>query len=175
VLIANLAFSYYRGGVLELSDSEIERTFCRLVYPLHRLIRAVLPQMLARQHGKIVVVGSASALRGRAGISLYAAARGAQHAYVCNVAVESAPHVQINSVGQTFVENPSYFPDPTSNRRVQTAHRTSPRGAARNWPGISQLVLFLAGSESVFFFGQVISFFMGMDLNLPRRFIPKSD
>jgi 2-keto-3-deoxy-L-fuconate dehydrogenase len=79
VLIANLAFSYYRGGVLELSDSEMERTFCRLVYPLHRLIRAVLPQMLARRHGKIVVVGSASALRERAGISLYAAARGAQH------------------------------------------------------------------------------------------------
>jgi hypothetical protein len=39
VRIANLAFSYYRGCALALSDSEMERTFRRLVYPLHRLTR----------------------------------------------------------------------------------------------------------------------------------------
>jgi 2-keto-3-deoxy-L-fuconate dehydrogenase len=37
----------------------------REVRPLHRLTRAVLPQMLARRKGKIVVVGSATGLRGQ--------------------------------------------------------------------------------------------------------------
>jgi hypothetical protein len=37
--------------------------FERLVLPLHRLIRTVLPQMIERRKGKIVVVGSAGIAR----------------------------------------------------------------------------------------------------------------
>jgi NAD(P)-dependent dehydrogenase (short-subunit alcohol dehydrogenase family) len=37
--------------------------------------------------------------------------RGAQHAYVRGVGVEVAPYnMQVNATGQTFVENPTYFP-----------------------------------------------------------------
>jgi NAD(P)-dependent dehydrogenase (short-subunit alcohol dehydrogenase family) len=39
-------------------------------------VRAVLPDMLAAQDGRIVLFGSAHALRGRAGASAYAAAKG---------------------------------------------------------------------------------------------------
>ena len=46
----------------------------RQVRPLHRLTRAVLPQMLARRKGKIVVVGSATALRGQPRRAAYSAA-----------------------------------------------------------------------------------------------------
>ena len=73
--------------------------------------RAVLPQRSSARAGKIVVVGSASAMRGTATRTCYGAARGAQHAYVKNVGIEVAPHnVQVNATGQIFVENPTYFP-----------------------------------------------------------------
>ena len=40
------------------------RAFRHLVDPLPRLVRAVLPQMIGRRSGKILLLGSASALRG---------------------------------------------------------------------------------------------------------------
>ena len=87
------------------------RVFRHLVDPLPRLVRAVLPQMIARRSGKILVIGSASALRGMKRASTYSAARGAQLAYVQAVGVEVAPHnVQVNAIAQNFVENPTYFP-----------------------------------------------------------------
>jgi hypothetical protein len=63
-----------------------------IFYPLHRLVRAVLPQMLERKRGKIVVVGSTAGIKGRSGgVALYGAARGAQHAYMRNLAGGRAP------------------------------------------------------------------------------------
>lgn len=80
VLIANLAASYSGALVEGVEESELDMMFDRLVRPLHALTRAVLPQMKERRRGKIVVVGSASALKGAPGRAAYGAARGAQHA-----------------------------------------------------------------------------------------------
>jgi 2-keto-3-deoxy-L-fuconate dehydrogenase len=67
--------------------------------------------MVRRRAGKVLVIGSASALRGMKRASTYSAARGAQLAYVQAVGVEAAQHqVQINAIAQNFVENPTYFP-----------------------------------------------------------------
>ena len=53
VLIANLASNNYSGTpVTELQDRHWERTFDIMVHPLHRLTRAVLPQMQERQQGR---------------------------------------------------------------------------------------------------------------------------
>jgi NAD(P)-dependent dehydrogenase (short-subunit alcohol dehydrogenase family) len=92
-------------------DDEWRLVFSHLVDPLPRLVRAALPQMVERRSGKILVLGSASALRGMKRASTYSAARGAQLAYVQAVGVEVAPHnVQVNAIAQNFVENPTYFP-----------------------------------------------------------------
>ena len=64
-----------------------------------------------RYAGKILVIGSASALRGMKRTSTYSAARGAQLAYVQALGVELAAHgVQVNAIAQNFVDNPTYFP-----------------------------------------------------------------
>ncbi len=66
---------------------------------------------MARRVGKVLVVGSASALRGTKRASTYSAARGAQLAYVQAVGVELAPHsIRVNAIAQNFVDNPTYFP-----------------------------------------------------------------
>jgi 2-keto-3-deoxy-L-fuconate dehydrogenase len=111
VLVANLSIPNPRALAHETTDEDWSAVFDKIVHPLHRLVRSVLPQMIDRRSGKIVVVGSAAALRGTSNRSCYAAARGAQHAYVRSVGVEVAPHnVQVNATGQIFVENPTLFP-----------------------------------------------------------------
>jgi len=111
VLVANLALAAPTTPAPDVDDTEWQAVFRHLVDPLPRLVRAVLPQMIERRSGKILVIGSASALRGMKRASTYSAARGAQLAYVQAVGVEVAPHnVQFNAIAQNFVENPTYFP-----------------------------------------------------------------
>ena len=111
VLVANLALAAPSTPAVDVDDDEWRRVFAALVDPLPRLVRAAAPQMITRRRGKILVIGSASALRGMKRASSYSAARGAQLAYVQAVGVELAPHhVQVNAIAQNFVDNPTYFP-----------------------------------------------------------------
>jgi 2-keto-3-deoxy-L-fuconate dehydrogenase len=111
VLVANLAYRAPTTPAVEVDEDEWRAVFAALVDPLPRLVRAAAPAMIARRSGKVLVVGSASALRGMKRASTYSAARGAQLAYVQAVGVELAPHqVQVNAIAQNFVDNPTYFP-----------------------------------------------------------------
>ena len=111
VLVVNLAMPAPSTLATEAGDDEWREAFAVLVDPLRRLVQAVLPPMIERRAGKILLMGSASALRGMKRASTYSAARGAQLAYVQAVGVEVAPHnVQVNAIAQNFVDNPTYFP-----------------------------------------------------------------
>lgn len=160
VLVANLAIDQPRTTVLETDDALFRTMYEAMVFPLHRLVKAVLPQMIERRKGKIVVVGSASALKGMPNYSAYGSARGAQPAYVQDVGVEVAPHnVQVNAIAQTFVENPSYFPESyQATDEFKERIKGAPLGRlAKGWESAA-LALFLAGDESDFFVGQVFPF-----------------
>jgi len=111
VLLANLSLPAPRSIAVEATDAEWRHVFENLVDPLPRLVRAVLPQMIERRGGKILLLGSAAALRGQKRASTYSAARGAQLAYMQTVGIEAAAHqVQVNAIAQNFVDNPTYFP-----------------------------------------------------------------
>jgi len=110
-LIANLAMPAPQTLAADVSDAEWSMVFRTMVDPLHWLVRAVLPQMIDRGRGKILLMGSASALRGINRTSSYCAARGAQISFIQAVGVEVARHnVQVNAIAQNFVDNETYFP-----------------------------------------------------------------
>ena len=110
-LIANLAIAAPATPAEGVGDDEWRAVFAALVDPLPRLACAVLPGMIARGAGKILVMGSAAALRGINRASTYSAARGAQIAWVQALGAEVARHgIQVNAIAQNFVDNPSYFP-----------------------------------------------------------------
>ena len=111
VLVANLAAPAHLGvAAAEMPDDLWQTMFDVMVHPLHRLTKAVLPQMMARQQGKILVYGSATGVKGMAGITAYSSARHAQVGYVRSTGIEIAPHnIQMNLIAQNFVENPVYF------------------------------------------------------------------
>ena len=160
VLVANLAAVNPKTRVGETSDEDWARMFQVMVDPLHRMTRSVMPQMLERRRGKVVVIGSASALRGMPNWSAYSAARGAQLAFVRAVGIEVAPdNVQVNAIAQSFVENPSYFP-PEYQRTEQFSRRLEelPIGRLATAREDALLALFLASEESNFLVGQVVPF-----------------
>ena len=160
ILIANLMLRNPRKSLVDTTDELWIEQFDAMVHPLHRLVRTVLPQMMGRRAGKIVVIGSANALRGTAPRAAYSAARGAQLSYVRSAGFEAAAYnVQINAIAQNFVANPTSYPD-HERAKPEFAARLAevPIGrVAEGWESAA-MVLFLSGSESNFFCGQVFPF-----------------
>ncbi len=158
VLIANLALPAPSTLALEVSDAEWREVFAALVDPLPRLLQAVLPGMVERGRGKVIVIGSASALRGMRRASTYSAARGAQLSYVQAVGVELAhQNIQINAIAQNFVDNPTYFPAEVQvNPRFQERlKREVPLGRLVSAREDAEFVAYLCSEAANCFVGQV--------------------
>jgi NAD(P)-dependent dehydrogenase (short-subunit alcohol dehydrogenase family) len=82
VLVLNLGIPAPRTAATDIGDEEWRRAFAAMVDPLPRFMRAVLPPMIARRGGKILLMGSASALRGIPNTATYCAARAAQIGFI---------------------------------------------------------------------------------------------
>ena len=158
ILVVNLAIPAPTTEVTLVSEEEWNDTFEALVHPLPRLFQAVLPAMIERRAGKILVMGSASALRGMKRASTYSAARGAQLAYVQAVGVEVAIHnVQVNAIAQNFVDNPTYFPaEVQANPRFQERlKREVPLGRLVAAKEDAEFAAYLCSESAGCFVGQV--------------------
>ncbi len=158
VLVANLACQAPATPASEVTDTEWQEIFGALVDPLPRLVRAAARDMISHRAGKILVVGSASALRGMRRASTYSAARGAQLAYVQAVGVELAAFgVQVNAIAQNFVDNPTYFPpEVQANPRFQERlRREVPLGRLVSAREDALFAAYLCSDAADCFVGQV--------------------
>ena len=158
VLLANLSIPAPSTPAAQVSEEEWQAVFAALVTPLPRLCAAVLPQMVERRAGKILLMGSASALRGMKRASTYSAARGAQLAYIQAIGVEMAEHnIQINAIAQNFVENPTYFPpEVQANPRFQERlKRQVPLGRLVGAQEDAEFAAYLCSESANCFVGQV--------------------
>ena len=158
VLLANLGIPAPATPAADVTEDEWRSAFSHMVDPLQRLVKAVLPQMSARGSGKIILIGSASALRGIRRASTYSAARGAQLAYIQAVGVELAPkNVQVNAIAQNYVDNPTYFPPEVQANPVfqEKLKREVPLGRLVSAREDALFAAYLASAAADCFVGQV--------------------
>lgn len=158
ILVINLAMAAPSTPLTAIDDEEWQRVFRSLVDPLPRLVRAVLPRMQECKHGKILVMGSASALRGMNRCATYSAARGAQLAFVQAAGVELAPHnIQINAIAQNFVDNATYFPpEVQANPKFQERlKREVPLGRLVSATEDAEFAAYLCSDHADCFVGQI--------------------
>jgi 2-keto-3-deoxy-L-fuconate dehydrogenase len=158
VLVANLAVPAPTTAAVDVEDGEWRSVFAALVDPLPRLVRAVVPDMAARGGGKVLVIGSASALRGMRRASTYSAARGAQLSYVQAVGVELASqNIRVNAIAQNFVENPTYFPEALQRepRFQERLRREVPLGRLVTAAEDAEFAAYLCSDAADCFVGQV--------------------
>jgi 2-keto-3-deoxy-L-fuconate dehydrogenase len=157
-LLIHLAVPAPATAAQAITEGEWRHMFAHMVDPMPRLVAAVLPQMLARKAGRILLMGSAAALRGQKRTGSYSAARGAQLAYMQSVALELAPQgIQFNAIAQNFVENPTYFPpEVQANPRFQDRlQREVPLGRLVGAEEDALFAAYLCSPAAACFVGQV--------------------
>ena len=158
ILLLNLGIPAPTTALSDIEDHEWNNAFAHMVDPMPRLFKAVLPQMLARGHGKIILIGSASALRGIKRSSTYSAARGAQLAFIQAAGIELASkQIQVNGIAQNFVDNPTYFPsevqeNPAFQDRLK---REVPLGRLVSAREDAMFIAYLASEHANCFVGQI--------------------
>lgn len=159
ILVANLAEPPMTGPVQDIQNQNWQKLFDALVHPLMYLVRAITPQMLERQSGKIIGITSAAPVKGIANNAAYCAARGAQNAFIKAVGLELArSNIQANAIAQNYINNDTYYPDdildnPKFLDHVKRNVPTNHVGAAEE---TAELAAYLASEKSLHMVGQVI-------------------
>ena len=160
-VLVNAAGRVDHGTILDCSDEVWAKAFDLNVGAMHRMIKAVLPGMLARGRGSIVNIGSvASSLKGTPNRYVYGMTKAAVIGLTKAVAVDFvAKGVRCNVICPGTVDTPSLAgriaaaADPDAARRDFIARQ--PMGRLGRAEEVASLALYLASDEASFTSGAV--------------------
>jgi 2,3-dihydroxy-2,3-dihydro-p-cumate dehydrogenase len=156
------------GGVirptLEHTEETLRATVDNNLWTTIYCVRAVLPHMLSRGHGRIVNIGADSVRSGLVDHAMYNAAKGGVHAMVTGIAREFAgAGITANTVAPCYVRTPELAKLLESGQTparlvhvVKEATAIVPVGRPGDPAEIAAAVAFLAGEDSRFITGQTI-------------------
>jgi 3-oxoacyl-[acyl-carrier protein] reductase len=98
------------GRFLKSSIDDLRKVVQGCLEGPYHFLRAVVPVMVARGDGQVLLITSASAARPTLGAPLYSAARAGATMLARNVAAEVAhTGVQVNAVGTNFMDFPEFL------------------------------------------------------------------
>jgi NAD(P)-dependent dehydrogenase (short-subunit alcohol dehydrogenase family) len=104
VLVCNAAVNPYYGSMRELPDSAFEKVLGVNIMSNHWLIQMVLPEMIERRDGAIIVVSSVGGLKGSRDLGAYCISKAADIQLVRNLAVENGPHnIRVNAISPGLI------------------------------------------------------------------------
>jgi len=139
-----------------LTDAEFDRMMKVHVYGTFHGMRAALRHMEPVRAGWIVNLASIYGLRGSAGTPEYAAAKHAIVGLTKSTALEVAPlGIHINAVAPGFIDTPLLAP--VAGPALDFLTTQIPSGRLGRAEEVAELVRFLAGPESSYCFGEVLT------------------
>lgn len=104
VLVCNAAVNPFYGSMRELPDSAFEKILHTNIIANHWLAQLVLPEMVERRDGSIIIVSSVGGLKGSAELGAYCISKAADVQLVRNLAVENGPHnVRVNAISPGLI------------------------------------------------------------------------
>jgi len=159
-ILFNCAGFVANGSVLDCTDEQWALSLSLNVTSMFRLVRAVLPQMLARRRGSIINMSSvAGSIKGVPNRCAYGATKAAVIGLTKSIAADFVANgVRCNAICPGTVETPSLHQrleatgDYNASRRAFIARQ--PMGRLGRPAEIAALALYLASDESEFTTGQ---------------------
>ena len=105
VLVCNAASNPYYGPQAGISDDQFRKILDNNIVSNHWLIQMVVPQMIERKDGAIIIVSSIGGLRGSTAIGAYCISKAADMQLARNLAHEYGPHnIRVNCVAPGLVK-----------------------------------------------------------------------
>jgi NAD(P)-dependent dehydrogenase (short-subunit alcohol dehydrogenase family) len=104
ILVCNAATNVHFGSLASITDEQFRKILDNNILSNHWLIQMVVPEMVARRDGSIVIVSSIGGLRGSPVIGAYNISKAADFQLARNLAVELGPHnVRVNCVAPGII------------------------------------------------------------------------
>src|SRR3954449_11948033 len=155
VLVCNAASNPYYGPLAGISDDQFRKILDNNIVANNWIIGMVVPQMIARKDGSIIVVSSIGGLKGSTGLGAYAISKAADMQLARNLAVEYGPHnVRVNCIAPGLIKTDfarALWEDP-ENLRHRTA--STPLRRIGEPDEIAGAAVFLASQAGAFMTGQ---------------------
>ncbi len=136
-------------------------------WSLTRLVTAIIRPMMRARSGRIISIGSITALHGVPGNSIYASTKGAALSYMRTLAVELAPKgITANTIAPGFVDTDllNLYAD-----HRETIEKQIPVGRYAQPAEVAELVRYLLSPEAAYVSGSVVPIDGGLMASLGGR------
>ncbi len=157
ILVCNAAVNPFYGSMQDIPDSAFEKILDSNIKSNHWLCQMVIPEMVERKDGVILIVSSVGGLHGSAVLGTYAISKAADMQLARNIAVEYGPHnVRANAIAPGLIrtdfaralwENPDTLKAATANASLRRIGEPEEIGG---------VAVFLASDAGSFMTGQTV-------------------
>jgi NAD(P)-dependent dehydrogenase (short-subunit alcohol dehydrogenase family) len=156
-LVCNAASNPYYGSLMGISDDAFRKILDNNIVANNYLATQVLPQMIERKDGTIIVISSIGGLRGSTTIGAYGVSKAADMALVRSLAAEHGKHnIRVNCIAPGLIKTDfakALWDDPETYAR---ATARTPLGRIGEPDEIAGCAVFLASKAGSFVSGQTI-------------------
>lgn len=157
ILVCNAASNPYYGPAGGISDEQFRKILDNNVLSNHWLSQMVLPEMIERRDGAIVIVSSIGGLRGSPILGAYAISKAADFQLARNYAVEYGKHnIRTNCVAPGLIKTDfakALWENPETEKAYNTTHPMRRIGEPDELAGA---VILLASPAGRYINGQTI-------------------
>jgi NAD(P)-dependent dehydrogenase (short-subunit alcohol dehydrogenase family) len=158
VLVCNAAVNPYYGPLLDIPDEAFDKIMASNVRSNLWLCKMVIPQMVERKDGAVIVVSSIAGMKGNLNLGAYGISKAADFQLVRNLAVEYGPHnVRVNALAPSIIRTDfarKLWEDPEIYARAVRGYPLRRIGEPDEVAGAA---IFLASQAGAFVTGHVLA------------------
>ena len=157
VLVCNAAINPVFGSMSQIEDDAFDKIMGANVRANHQLCTMVIPEMVQRKDGSVIIVSSIGGLRGSPYLGAYCISKAADFQLARNIAVEYGPHnVRANTIAPGLVKTDfarALWENPTI---LERSTATAPLRRIGLPDEIAGAAVFLASKAGTFMTGQAL-------------------
>ncbi len=157
ILVCNAATNPYYGPMAGIADEQFDKVLRNNVLSTHWLAQLVMPEMIERRAGVIIIISSIGASRGSAVIGAYNLSKAADLQLTRNLAVELGPYdIRVNCITPGLIRTQFSRALWEDRANLEGALRWTPLGRIGEPEDVAGVAVFLASDAARYITGQSI-------------------